>query len=105
MRAFKLFRVRRDGTLGPLFIDRKRVVPLDEWLEAEDVPTKGYAHRPGWHCSIEPNAPHLSERGRLWFEVEIADYREVPRPSRQGGTWLVAQRMRVVRSVRASRTG
>jgi hypothetical protein len=63
MNAYKLFRKRRDGTLGPLFINRQQVIRLDEWLPAEDHPTPGFAHRPGWHVSHQPKAPHLSPKG------------------------------------------
>lgn len=57
--AYKLFRRRGDGSLGPLFINKRQRIPLGEWLQAEDHPTKGYAHRPGWHCGVAPSAPHL----------------------------------------------
>lgn len=96
MRAYKLFRVRKDGTIGPLFIDARKRIEPGVWYEAEDHPTKGYAHRPGWHCGETPEAPHLSEEGRTWFEVEIRNYYIFPRPARQGGRWLIAQRMRVI---------
>lgn len=97
--AYKLFRKRKDGTLGPLFINRKQVIPVGEWLEAEDHPTKGYAHRPGWHCGAEPKAPHLSERDRVWCEVEVEGYYDFPRPQHQGVRWMIADRMRVVREL------
>lgn len=47
--AYKLFRVGKDGTIGPLFINRKLVVVPGQWMEAESHPTKGFALRPGWH--------------------------------------------------------
>ena len=62
--AYKLLRVRRDLTLGPLFINRTQVIPIGVWLPAEDHPTVGYAHRPGWHAAPNPIAPHLSTKGR-----------------------------------------
>ncbi len=96
MIAYKLFRLRKNGTLGPLFINRKQVVEIGEWLEAKDYPTKGYAHRPGWHCSKIPEAKHLSEKGRVWARVEIKDFYEYPRPSYQGGVWLIAGWMKVL---------
>lgn len=95
MIAYKLFRERKDGTLGPLFINRKLRVPIGVELEAEDHPTKGYAHRPGWHCTHKPIAPHLSEKDRVWAEVEIEDYTEFKRPITQGGLWYLANRMKV----------
>jgi hypothetical protein len=96
MKAYKLFRLRKDGTLGPLFINRRLRVPVNQWLEAEFHPTKGYAQRKGWHTSIAPYAPHLSEKGRVWREVEIKDYVVFERPEHQGGTWFIAQRMKVL---------
>jgi hypothetical protein len=94
--AWKLFRLRKDGSLGPLFINRKQRVPIGEWLDAEEHPTKGFAFRPGWHCCSERNAPHLSKIGRVWVKVEIEDYQEIQRPERQGGVWFLANRMKVI---------
>jgi hypothetical protein len=96
-RAYKLFRQRKDGTLGPLFIGARQRVPLGEWLEAEDIPTKGYAHRPGWHSGRRPEAPHLTEKGRVWCEVWIRDYESYRRPESQGGEWLISKWLKVVR--------
>ena len=96
MTAFKLLRKRKDGSLGPLFINAKQRIPIGEWLEAEDHPTKGYAHRPGWHCTATKEAPHLSETDRVWCNVVIMDYVHFNRPRSQGGQWLLAQRMKVL---------
>jgi hypothetical protein len=96
MIGYKLFRIRKDGTLGPLFINARLRVPVGEWLEAEDHPTKGYAHRPGWHAAATPCAPHLSEKGRVWCKVELEGVRRYPRPESQGGEWLLADRLRVL---------
>ena len=94
--AYKLFRLRKDGSLGPLFINRHLRVLIGEWISAEDHPTPGFAHRPGWHVSLQPIAPHLSPRNRVWAQVEVEDYVELVRPARQGGIWLIAQKMRVL---------
>ena len=99
MIAYKLFRERKDGTLGPLFINAKMRVPIGQWLPAEDHPTKGYAHRPGWHATLQPIAPHLSTKGRVWVKVEIEDYRKFDRPQSQGGTWVLAKRMKVLQKM------
>ena len=53
MKAYKLMRMRKDGTLGSLFIN-KSCIPLGKWLEARS-PDKGYAHRPGWR-TFKPEA-------------------------------------------------
>lgn len=94
--AFKLLRVRKDGTLGPLFINCRQVIPIGKWLPAEDHPRKGYARRPGWHVAPRPCAPHLSLKGRVWMRVEVKDKVDLVRPAAQGGTWWLAKWMRVV---------
>ena len=104
MTAYKLLRKRRDGSLGPLFINRSQVIPQGEWLEAEDHPTKGFKQRPGWHCAARPVAPHLktelrSGERRVWCEVAIEQFTEYPRPANQGGKWLLAERMRLIREL------
>ena len=99
MIAYKLLRVRRDETIGPLFINRKQKIPIGVWIIAEDWPTKGYAHRMGWHCTIKPLAPHLTLKGRTWYEVEIEDFVEHLRPKNQGGLWFLAQRTKLIRQL------
>lgn len=100
MKAYKLLRRRPNGTIGPLFINRKQIIPIGEWLEAEDHLTKGYAHRPGWHACKDVVAPHLKMGGRVWCEVEIEDYVELKRPESQGTKWYLAKRMKVVRKLK-----
>lgn len=97
MLAYKLFKQRKDGTLGPLFIGARQRVPVGLWLDAEDIPTQGYAHRVGWHCGLSVAPCHLSEKGRVWAEVTIKDHHSFPRPKNQGGEWVIAQQMRVNR--------
>ena len=99
MIGYKLFRVRKNGTLGSLFIGRKAIVPVGVWLDAQSHRTKGYAFRPGWHITHEPYAPHLSIRDRTWYKVSFDDYQEIKRPESQGGVWYVAQKMKVLEPV------
>lgn len=99
--VWKLFKQRADGSLGPLFINARLRVPVGEWMEAEDHPTKGFAHRPGWHCTLRPEAPHLklNPKGgprRVWAECEAEGLTYYNRPESQGGTWVLARRLRVV---------
>ena len=102
MIAYKLMKLRKDGTLGPLFINSSMRIPVGEWLEAEDHKTKGFAHRPGWHCCFEPNAPHIkkepkSGENRVWCKVQIkGKTRKYDRPESQGGAWVLANNMRVL---------
>lgn len=96
MDAYKLVHRRRDGSLGPLFINRRQVFPMHEWIEAESHPTKGYALRPGFHCCALPAAPHLKLKSdRVWVKVEIEDYQEHIRPIHQGGVWFIANKMKI----------
>ena len=96
MITYKLFKKRKDGTLGPLFINRRQVLSIGVWLDAESHPTKGYAFRPGWHTTSTPAAPHLSTKGRVWAKVEIEDYKKFDRPKNQGGTWYIANKMKII---------
>lgn len=99
MIAYKLIRVRKNGTLGPLFINCRQVIPIGVWLEAEFHPRKSFAPRKGWHCTLKPVAPHLSTKGRVWVEVEVENIEKYNRPESQGGTWVLAQRMKVLRQI------
>lgn len=101
MKAFKLFKVRKDGSIGSLFIKTRDRLPLGRWMQAEDVPTKGYARRAGWHAMAKPEAPHLSPNGRRWYEVEIEDHVQYERPVSQGGIWFLAQRMKILKPLEA----
>lgn len=99
MKAYKLFRELKDGTIAPLFINVKLRLDFDVWYQAEAHRTKGFAFRPGWHCTSKPEAPHLSMKGRAWYEVEIKDYKHIKRPKSQGGLWYLANNMKVIRRV------
>ena len=82
--------------ISKLFINKKSRIPVGVWLDAESHPTKGFAYRKGWHCTLTPNAPHLSEKDRVWVKVEVEDYEHYDRPESQGGTWVLAQKMKVI---------
>jgi hypothetical protein len=93
--GYKLFKLRKDGTLGPLFINSKQRVEVGCWLKAEEHKTPGYTFRPGWHCTTKPVAPHLSKTGRVWCKVSLIGVTKFDRPKAQGGLWLLAKSMRV----------
>lgn len=83
--GFKMFEQdKRDGRLYPLFIGKYKPLSLGTWTKAENIPTKGYAVRPGWHILTGlPFAPQLidkdghyrSRRGkhfqRVWCRVSF----------------------------------
>jgi hypothetical protein len=96
MIGYKLFRERKDGTLGPLFINRKQKIEIGPWYQAEEHSTKGFAFRPGWHILTKPEAPHLSIRGRAWYRVEFLEMATIHRPESQGGVWYLGSIMRVL---------
>lgn len=96
MIGYKLFRLRKDGTIGSLFINKKEILPLNEWLEAKNYPTKGYAERFGWHLCEKPEAPHLSLKNRAWFKVEFMNCETIKRPLSQGGLWFLAPYIKIL---------
>ena len=87
-KGWKLFEMRDDGKLFPLFIGKTQETQMNKWVHAEIIEHHpNFAHRPGWHLGAElPSAPWLmgadgtykSQRGkrfiRVWCEVEyVAD--------------------------------
>ena len=93
-KGYKLFEMRDDGKLFPLFIGKTKETPMNEWVMAEIIDYHpSFAHRPGWHIgAMMPSAPWLmsadgtykSQRGkkfhRVWCEVEYAteiDYTDI----------------------------
>lgn len=99
--AYKLFRQLKNGSITSLFINKHIVLPHNIWMEAKSHPTKGFAVRPGWHCTAEPVAPHLkmklkSGEVRVWKKVLIEDYTEIQRPENQGGLWYLAKRIMIL---------
>lgn len=84
--GYKLFEMNKEGKLFPLFIGKNRETPMNEWVPAEFIPTKGFAKRGGWHIGANtPDSPWLkgydgsdlgvyksrfSKGKRVWCEVE-----------------------------------
>lgn len=99
MIAYKLCRLLKTGEITPLFIDKKKRLPFNEWMDAECHETKGFKVRPFWHCVSTPEAPHLSMRGRVWVEVEIKDYHNFRRPKHQGSEWFLAGSIKFLRTL------
>ena len=104
MKAYKLLRKKKDGKLYPLFIHKTHETPIGKWMQAECYPTKGFAVRKGWHCCFTPLAPHLKTRlsngeQRVWVECEVDDFEKYNRPESQGGAWILAQKMKIIREI------
>lgn len=96
MIGWKLFRKRKDGTYGPLFINRRQKLEVNVEYEAEAHHTQGYAYRPGWHICATPSAPHLKTSGRVWCKVEFNLAEELHRPESQGGLWYLGSKMTIL---------
>lgn len=101
MKAYKLMKIRKDGTLGSLFINAKEAYQIGVWLQAQFIPTKGFAERYGWHCTGIPYAPHLKmtvgKQQRVWVECEIDGVKAYNRPQCQGGLWFLAEKIKINR--------
>lgn len=103
MYVYKLFTVRK-GKLYPLFINKKQQIEEGVWLDAECFPTKGFTVRKGWHCTLQPIAPHLklklkSGEERVWVKCEVRNFEYYNRPESQGGTWVLAQQLKVLHKI------
>lgn len=94
--AYKLFRIRKDGSLGSLFINKKDILKQGIWLKSELYPTKGFSIRKGWHALLKPEAPHLSLNNRQWYKVKVKCFTEFERPKSQGGKWVLADEMMIL---------
>lgn len=94
--GYKLFRKRKDGSYGPLFIGRRQRLYIGTLYVADSIPTKGYAFRPGWHICSEPIAPHLSKKNRVWCKVSFNLRDTIIRPKNQGGIWYLGSEMIII---------
>ena len=99
MVGYKFFKVRRNGTLGSLFINKKEILPIGEWINSESYPTKGYKFRPYFHVLPKPVAPHLSIKGREWWKVDMNLSHTMTRPESQGGTWYLASSIKLLHRI------
>ena len=66
-------------------------------MEAVNHKPKKLKERKGWHCLKSPHAPHLGTKGRVWVEVECHRFLMIPRPASQGGEWILADRMMIIK--------
>ena len=79
LRGYKLFEQDPMGNLYPLFIGKKEVMPIGEWIKAKILPTKGFSVRPGLHLGEICSAPWLmsadgtykSQRSKYWKRVWV----------------------------------
>jgi hypothetical protein len=92
MTVYKLMKQRKDGTLGPLFINSSQCIPLGSWLKAESHQTKGFAYRPGFHCTLTPKSHIMEKPGRVWVRVRVKNYKLINKPN-STDQWVLAQQM------------
>ena len=98
MIGYKLFRIRKDGSLGSLFINRNQRLELNKRYVSKSHPTKGFAVREGWHICQKPNAPHLSMKNRRWYVVEFTgSIKKYNRPESQGGLWYTSRYIKILK--------
>jgi hypothetical protein len=103
--AYKIVRIRKDGSLGPLFCNMKQRIPLNTWIQAECHPPPNKTIRVGWHTTEKQTAPHIymtlpkKNIKRVWVKVEIKNFKECQRPISQGGLWYIAQWMKVLKII------
>lgn len=100
--AYKLLRQMKSGALRSLFIDKRTDRPVGMWMQAAYFPTPKFAPRYGWHCTLAPVAPHLTQKGRecrVWAEVLLdGEVEYFDRPASQGGRWILGkERMKILR--------
>ena len=95
----KLFTLRKDGTLGPLFIGAKERIPVGEWYEFDEkLFRKGFAERPAIHAATK-DAPHIKPKageGRIMKRVLLRNWKTFKRPESQGDDWIIAGEMKVL---------
>lgn len=98
--AYKLFRKRADGTLGPLCVNRGLVIPKGVWLRCEfDCDPRNASYRPGWHARPRPFSDHVQTLpNRVWCLVYLDDAEKVFKSKYEW--WHVAKWMKVIREVR-----
>ena len=102
MKAYKLVRLLKSGEMTPLFINKGLRFEVGKTYKAEFHSTKGFAPRQGLHLCLKPIAPHLSMHlksgeKRIWIECEVEDYELYDRSESQGGVWVLAQQMKIIK--------
>lgn len=125
--GYKLFKFlpSKPGEARPLFIGGTKETEQGGWVPAENIPTKGYDPRPGWHAGILPDTKHLLRKDgtldpkRRWVRVKLSadvdwqteadkspkgdiqgripegGYYRWVRSERQGGVWLIGGAIKI----------
>jgi len=66
IKVYKLFKQKKKSPnkIFPLFIGSMKPTAINKWQVAENIETKGFKKRPGWHSGGSPYAPHLMKKDR-----------------------------------------
>lgn len=99
MICYKLFRLKANGKLTSLFINKKQEYEIGQVYYAENHITRGYKERPYFHCVATPKANHLIMKNRVWCEVEVTDPIFIKRPLNQGGMWILASSIKIIKTL------
>lgn len=101
--AYKMVRKMKDGSYTPLFCGRSERYMAGQVYKSQDNTTNGFKSRQGFHCVPEPVAPHLKlntkKEKRVWLKVKVSDFRIMSRFEHQGGNWILANSMKVIREL------
>lgn len=97
IKAYKLFRLGKDGELYPLFVNSKKPIPIGKWLEAEagELTTEGkvkstlgpLAYRPGWHAGDLPMATHIGGKVDPATGKRVTDRKFKPNVREDNQVW------------------
>jgi len=103
MKVYKLVRIK-NNKLYSLFINRNEELVMGKWLIAKLFNTKGFKERKGWHCCVQPIAPHLkmelsNGEKRIWVECEVKGYITFNRPKNQGNLWVLSDYIKINRII------
>jgi hypothetical protein len=100
MIGYKLFRKRKDGTYGTLFINTKLRMIKGVVYQEEDHPTKGFAHRMGWHILPRQESNRLAVKthwcNRVWCTVEFEYKDTIYKPESQGGMVYIGSTIKIL---------
>ena len=103
MKMYKIMRVRSDGMLYSIGVNRNKPYDIDEWYTAEHIVSRKYKTKKGFYGFEKPDNERYKttlQRGdrRIWVECEVEDY-EFYHHVMDGATWVIAQRMRMIRAL------
>ena len=103
MLMYKVMRVKSDGMLYSINVNRRKPYNIDEWVTAEYILTKHYHDKKGFYGFEKPDVTKYKyklQRGerRVWVECEVSDY-EIVYYAPDQVNWVIAQKMKIIRAL------